>query len=488
VRRSAKAPGQRDVIFTRTIRVRARLVVGVWAATLCLGLGEANAQFRATEPPPADRATDAAAETENQQQFGLPPGLEPPGTPHASLSINDELITAEEIEAAHRQRLEFRQSMFEGDNSGKRADIIKQSIAASIKSLTLIENRPNLFSMRKTLMTQINSAAAGKVGLRAEQFRAFVLKEVVDNASLLLANNLQVRIQGALILSSLTLRPADPRRNLPPVAYAPAYAPLLDALLDPDQPMAVKVIAANGLGRTLMLADLRPQERQIISSGLIAQLADPTTIFWYQRSLVEGLGWSEVTVDEAGLPTVIQRLAEIMVDANRPWQVRAQAARSLGRVRLAGQIKVDLIAYEVAKLFLEMVQEFNENPKPSYWRECFYNTYVTFLADGRLEVQKQAGLLNKLTTAGVGQYRKIVEEAYHQLHPLIQHMAGAPRTAAFPAELIEPLETWLEENVPEDPRIHPALDPISSADPVSASDDDLDEVVKTAGRSDRLQP
>ena len=183
----------------------------------------------------------------------------------------------------------------------------------------------------------------------------------------------------------------------------------------------------------------------------------------------------------------MQKLSQVMVDDKRNWQVRAQAARSLGRASLNSQVRVDLLAYGVADLCKEMAEAHNENPQAAYWGECFWNVYFAF-RHGRNEEPRRAGLINKLTSAGFGQYRPAVIGAYETIHPLIQSLVDNGITARIPDEVLDPLRDWLTENQPSDGlfRVHPNLDPISllnaSSPEVDEADADSEPPADLAGR------
>ena len=123
MRRSAKATGQRNVEFTRRHSVSVRLVTGVCLATALFALKQADAQFTADPPKPGapgvQHTGSGDANSDDQQAFGLPPGLEPPGEPHPSLSINEELITPEEITKFIKEsRGDFNQYLYDAESGG----------------------------------------------------------------------------------------------------------------------------------------------------------------------------------------------------------------------------------------------------------------------------------------------------------------------------------------------------------------------------------
>lgn len=482
MRRSATAPPHRDIVSEHTAHLSFRLVAGAFAAIIWIGADSLHAQFDAKQKDKPSQLGGAADDEEAESVFGLPPGFDPPGDPHPSMSIHEELITPEEYQQFRKDAGNWALYMFDGEGTGSKGDLIKRGIEVYVKRLTLFDVPSELDALayaRDKFMRNIANAVPGQTTPKARQFREMVCDEVTKQVVPLLDNNFHIRLQAVYILSELTVQPADFRTGAPPIPYAGAAEPLLSVIEDPAQPMVLKIASTNGLIRILRFGELRAQERQRIAESMMAQLDDPTEFFWYQRLLVAALGWSDVVVDDAGLPTVVQKLSQVMVDERRPWQVRAQAAKSLGRAKLNSQIKVDVLAWGVASLVQQMIEASNEDPGAPYWGECFWNAYLAFKPD-RDEEQRQAGLLNKLTSAGFGQYTQTVRGAYNQVVPIVQYHFDNPRLT-FPGEVVDPLKQWLGENRPPDLKVHPNLDPISSLDPVSSTAEETGTELKTAG-------
>lgn len=471
--------------FGKSVRVSP-----IWCGLL-LGLGfgifsdEIRAQFPlkpkdgaatpTTNPPaPGTRpAQPGVAPANPAAEVEPPPGLmanmKPRGEPHPSMQRENPLVTKEEVAEAEKQRNKFRGALNEGDM--KQQELIANSIKMAILKMSLPENWETVANIREDLLGHLFSAGQlleSKGALRTRDFREFVNAEVVKNATLLSGpeNNYAVRLQAAFLLGDLSIVKENATKAIAEEAYAPAYVPLLAIIAEPDDHPAIiglKIVALNGLRRTLLKATaLKPAERLEIVNTLMPELDKLNLHPWYHRRLLDTLASSDVLSDNSNTPIVVQKIATVMTDAKRPWSVRAEAARALGRARVSGQVKVDLLAYEIAQLARQMVDAYNANPSDVHWRNNFLQLYLAFVPENKDEAARSAGLEAKLTSAGVSQYRQMVVGAKEQILPILQLVIASP--GPIPAENIEKLDQWLENNRPDDFRLHPSLEPITTSE------------------------
>ena len=409
-------------------------------------------------PPPQDAApVEDAAEPPPE----LPPGFKPPGKLPQDMQFEKPLMTDEEEEALKKELLQaaYKNVLFNGDlNPAGVQDLLKKVAKYDVYRLSMRKYRRNLHEIRDALMSDVrNAATLLKAGPQADSFRTYFLQEVVNRAEELLDGNFYVRLQAALVLSHLNLR--EYAQGAPEGPFAPALKPLVAIVDSDEQRQAVKIVAVRGIQRMSLAGIPTETERVDIATRIISELKNPKSHAWYQCRLIEALATIDLAVDRENRAFIIQILTEIVADDGRHWLVRTEAAKGIGRAKISATINLKKVIYEVVKLGRDMIDAYNQKPNAYYWRNCFFNLYLTFQPRDPDEKTRQAGL----KTRDFGDYNALLDSAYQEIHPLAAHVLNA--SSALPEPIpharIDGAEDWLKKNVPENQTVGPGLPPIS---------------------------
>lgn len=359
------------------------------------------------------------------------------------------------------------------DPSKEKADkdrLIEEAIAAKKEVPRELKEpliREQLAELRDRLVRDVNGA--GKLAENPQagrNFREFYFKEIVARAAELLDGNYHVRLNAVILLGELTISEGDPRKNIPDEAYTDAAYPLLKVIEDRTQPDSVKIAAVRGIHRILQLGKPNPELKLRISQSLVAELKRPEMHWWYQMRLAEALGQADAVLDLNRVPIVAQTLMETLLDRNRHCVVRSEAARSLGRIPLDGNVNAGLIAFEVAHLAQELASEFNKKPNGAFWKDCYFKIYLAFRPFDAAGEKRGDGLLTKVQKAAQSKHKAMVDEAYKQSLSLVNHVYPDRNNAPIPDTLLTPVTDWLKKNQPTDDRLAPNLPPLRTATPV----------------------
>lgn len=365
-----------------------------------------------------------------------------------------ELMSEDEYEQFRKEkRIKFGNTLRLSSLSDADRKLIEEGVRWWIYGLTMKKFRAELPKKRSEIMRgfHLNAKNAGPV-------RDFLLKEVTARASeLLQGSNIHVRINAVVLLSQLTYDEGDSKRDIPARPYVPAGVPLLSVIKDDSQLNAVKINAVNGIARIARHGDPSNIERLEYAKTFVAELQKSDLHFWYQWRLVEGLGAIGISNDFQGnRPFVVQMLATILIDKQRDWLVRCEAARSLGRIPLNPDINVSLIAFEIINLTHQMAQAYNKTPATFNRIDCFAKLLEAF--DER-DGTRRTGLLERNSGAAN------VRPGYDYLSLMVQHLIATQRRAPFPTESMQKMTDFLKENQPENYRVAPSEPPLAVATP-----------------------
>ena len=246
-----------------------------------------------------------------------------------------------------------------------------------------------------------------------------------------------------ILLSELNLEEAIRRSDKHAVAYNPAYKLLLEILNDKDQLEAIHIAAVSGLTRILLYGELIELKRVEIAKSLVEHLQRTDTHYWYQSRLVKALSAVDTLYigRSHNKEEVVLALTSAMMDKNRHWMVRSEAAKSLGRLPMK-----QATAVEVSKLIVDLTQqmatEFNKAPNKFFWKGCYWDAYLAFKTESAhvAHFWPAPGLL-----AGNGSGR--VKDAYTAILPLVKHVLKQ-QPVPIPNGLISATTQWLQDNPP----------------------------------------
>ncbi len=470
-----------------------RPAIGVLAVGFCLPLAMAQ-QSAPQNPNQTEQPAVDEAETETPMEESKPPEDAPP-----VMRLTKELITADEVETLRKEVLKERHTIL---FSNARLDEKSKQVIAKwakwrIYAMTLESNRRKLHELRNDLMRDISYAGRSRSVAPKDKlaFRYVMCEEVTKRAAELLDNNFYVRLNAAIILGQLNLT-EDVVSTLEVVeeqAYVGAAIPLLEVIKAPtgggvdEQLEAVKIQAAIGLGRINLLGppgDLNRNVenqnfRNLMAKTLIAQLQDKKSHDWYQKRLIDALGSIDLVNDiSTGRPIIVQALGEVLADRDRHFCVRSRAARSLGRCPLPPGLNIQKLVHQILRLENEMALAYQKSPNEYYWLDCFQDVYFAFHPVADSEV----AMYGSRRVPGLNQKNlgPLVQEAYQQhVVPIVAHVITQPgwtppkdgeewaKNAPIPNQLISGLGKWLQDHLPADHRLAPALpelDPQSPAD------------------------
>lgn len=422
------------------------------SVSLVLVLISAACAGQPVQAPQAGAANQNAAESLPP----LPKGFEPPPKRHPFLDLDKPLLTdAEEAALSSRKAVtNFKNAL---NRAGALQDQDKQALRDGARlrvyKMTMKKHRESLRTLRDEILRDLESVQRIKKGNTPA--RLFLLGEIKDRAAELLDNNLYVRISAAFLLQKLNKEEGYLIKKIPGVAYVPAAAPLLAAVVDKEQHVAVKIVAVTGLSRILTEGEPADVSKRAhdIARALVAQLDLPDLKDWYQWRLVEALGATGIGRDRAsGEPFVIQQLAKVMADERRNWIVRCEAARSLGRVPLAG-VNVSPLVYELVNLAHQMALRFDQKPTRYPWQSCFEQLFVAFRPENVAAVTPRPGLLQQNVTT--------VREAYEMVVAMRNHIQ-TQSNAKMSAELLNKVQGWLQNKKPTSFTIAPGQAPFTT--------------------------
>jgi len=303
-------------------------------------------------------------------------------------------------------------------------------------------------SIRRGIMRDIQQA--GSVVLKekgakaAVAFRTIYLQEVLKQSEKYLKGNFYVRLNTALIIADLQVVPGNPFKKTAGVPFAPSATVLKAIVEDPTQPEAVKIVAAQGIGRVLRFGELKNETRYEFANSLIKLIQAKDTHPWYQMRLVEALGGVGLKSFGNNRAFLSKALTAVLVDGTRHWTVRTEAAKQLGRVPLDANDDVKAITHGVANLGVGMSDAVAANPNAPYWKSCYLKLYFAFQPIDQVEKDRGAGLK---TSAPISQ-RKAVNDVYQLMLPMVKTALAWNEPAAIPAEQVSPLKDWVRGNTP----------------------------------------
>jgi len=427
-------------------------VIGALSLVMCLETAVSRAQQDDSPPAPATESDQpAAAETSDDnkvRQELLPEGFVPAADRLPEVTIEDPKMTSEEeVETLRSLRQDKFSSVIRDGVLNKQSEQILQRAAAYyVNRLSMPSHRKELKKMTDDVLLSIRTAGKSQSNPATRRtFRRFYLQEITDRTTELFKGNLFVRVDAAVILGGLILVPKD-SANPNDVAFGPALKPLLDVVVDANQPDAVKIPAVNGIGQVVATAGLDTLTKMDAAAALINQFDDPKVDAWYQEVLIKTVASIDVALDRDNKPFIVVACVEAMSDSKRPWLVRATAAKSLGRATIdTERVNLEALAYVIAEFTRDMTAAYNKNPKTfPLARSCFWNAYLAFKPDST-ENAGQAGLLRFATP--------IIQGAYQQVVPLARAVLsvrrGEKRAPLDDAQLVE----WLQKNKPMNQRV-----------------------------------
>ncbi|MFN7765923.1 MAG: hypothetical protein ACK5WR_25440 [Planctomycetaceae bacterium] len=411
---------------------------------------------------------------------GLPAGFVPSEEPPVWMTTDEqapphrfeELEKDEPKEAKTlRNRLQaIRQAgVFANDEERK---LIEEYVEYRLAQMTRPENRLGgktpAHALQDQLYREINPPNLTKSD--KSEVRLFMANRLVALAPQFLNNyHFVPRLQTAILLSRLSELVETPGSGTQgqDVHFTKGMSELLKVVRQDkkETPAGVRTWAILGLVRLAKLPELKLVERSKIVETLTEQLnqsADEP--WWNQYRLIEGLSELRTIALADKRPIVAQAMARILVDPEREWLVRSEAAYGLGQLNYESGVDLGLIAHEIGQLALKMNEKVLEQPKDRRWRLCYVKLYGAFkpLETGGFGLLKQCQEKGSLAA-----YRSAVNGVFEKLVPVISTVIKKPENLAGPHEA---LKEFLAANPPRGDRIHSAEEPLHTKSPSGAAE------------------
>ena len=384
--------------------------------------------------------------TTNPDSETLPADYVPPKEKNPLADLDMPIASPDELEKLKKEDGKFQPVLNKAQSDDASKAVIRNGIRYRLAQMCQaenfkIENLHKLYEMRVKLRSYLNNAGSAAKDLKPDdlkKFRLFVMQELVKQATPLLENNLYVREQVVILMGlELELVQEDTRKAVSAEAFTPAFDPLVKTILDPKQPESVKLLAVNALTRILKIGTPNVNERTRIAEALIAELAKPGTHWWYQMRLSGALG--SVALDQLKQPIVVTALKDVVSDPKRTWTVRAEAAKSLGRIPLPPASDPSSVVRAIADLALQLAKAAQQKPEDPQWKTAFWKVYLAFMPldakDTDATKTIKAGLLNNVTASGAAKV------PYGLIVPMVSAILKDLRLTA--AQL-SALEAWLK--------------------------------------------
>jgi hypothetical protein len=415
------------------------------------------------EQPPAElspaaqalKEIDDAPPDEQPKLEGpeLPEDFHPPGQIPEVFTLRKPLMTDEEIAKEENDLRRYNTGrgvetvLRLGDPSNENKQALKRWARMLAAKMTAVKEWRELNDIASTQLLNIRNAALSQTNdARRREFREAMCAAMTESLSGVLDNNFYVRLQAVNFLSQLDVIPESQsgRDRRPPETYVPAMQPLLKVLADSEQPEAVKVRAAAGVGRIAEYAQLIPAELKFQAADVLTkELAREDTHYWYQMRLTEALAALEFDYNRNRQPIVIDGLMAVIADKNRHCMARTAAAKALARTRLpAGAFNDKAAADRIVRLAHEMSLDYNKNLSRVHWVECYANLYMAFVPADQNELQRlpNDSLLRRGTLPAA------MNDAQQRIRPVVSHVLGqkrGQRPQPIPQEMIQRLNDFL---------------------------------------------
>jgi hypothetical protein len=398
----------------------------------------------------------------------LPPGLDLPGERSKLLGgeFQKPKITLKEFNDFRPNMSKYVQALRAGDATGTAKSLIEEGIRIQILGMSIPEKQEEIAAMRKKVARDLNNfAGVGDPNERRQRsFRAYVFDLAIKHCMEL------------TLLNQLEIVRADRRIRAPAEPYLNVLPSLRTILLDPEQDTAVKIVAARGVERIVSSEVLSISRNELLTTAeeLISELkrtsaeSDNTepVFFGYPLALMDAARATKIDVNRPGRPFIVQTLAEVITNKSADPRVRSHAAFTIVRVPLVPQVRLSVIAFQIASLADELSGEFNRSPQAFYWPECYFKIYAAFQSLDETEKMRNIGLLNQSKLPAFANEQDasgatiditaLIADTYNSVLPVVKFVLDNDRgTNTIPPATSAPLSEWLKGNSPNPNSIAP---------------------------------
>lgn len=309
------------------------------------------------------------------------------------------------------------------------------------------------------------------IAQRDTAFQRDFTAKLLEVAPQLLSNHMIARTQAMLALSRL--------------GDKAALDLLLKQLADPEQPVVLKALAAQGISTIATGQTLSVSDQARAAEALVALLRDPEEAFWPARvRALEALGNLRQISTIVGRDQALMAQAALLIlsdPAQRP-EVRAWAAWAIGMMDVPPSyppVNYSLLAYQFARLAAAIGDEILIAPPE---RVKYLTGLLVFQVFGGIEGSPAVRYSGLLKARALGENASTVRE----IHELVEGLATdclqltrAAGTLAGPAKdavksRLAALKVYLAKNPPKNLALVPGAPPLQVAEPDSASAEPAD--------------
>ena len=233
-------------------------------------------------------------------------------------------------------------------------ELIRRGIRYRLGMICQKVNAPSYYADFQRDLHSIDNKAGNRDAVAA--FHQRVLTEVIAQIAPLMKtqNQLYARLQLTQLLGELNHASDLVMPDEPAKPFEPAAPLLIQILATPQEPLAIKVSAVNGLRRILHNCELDAAVLVKAAETLVNELKDQAKHDWYQSRVIQTLAVLDLSKSSLGNHAlVVDVLKSVLADEKRDRTVRAEAARSLGRV----QIPPSIDAATVTKAIVEFANK-----------------------------------------------------------------------------------------------------------------------------------
>jgi hypothetical protein len=363
----------------------------------------------------------------------------------------DWLMNPSEAQAFQRTSLlNARKSLSAANPSNQQIADIQKIVRFYLSQLTH-DDRNNL------PRTVIDRLLNNTLSFASAKSKEIMLQEIVARAAELVNHPDDiVRYNALSLVVQLSVKPAVFQGGVetPAVPYNPSLKLFIPVVADPQQYLACRILAAEGLTRICRDGDGAPSsnEKSDIAMALVSALRNtpPSSedgIRWFRFKVIKALGFVDRIDNSAKQPIAIEALLDVIVNPQESWLNRAMAAQSISQLPYESNVNVPLITYELARLLADMGEQAVKAASPG-WREPFTRLYLAFRpAMAKQAKEKKWGLLYEIERTGLNASAPYVKAAWSVAFPVLKpFVENLPQPAVEPA--VKSLREWIQANPP----------------------------------------
>ena len=392
-------------------------------------------------------------------------------TPYSPDScVTEALISQDDVDGFKKKERAFKDALKEDRVSPGVRDRLTVGADYYVYSLTLPDRRAEAVREIPDLIRQIDLFSRPATRDEINALLVEKLSEVLQQCEF------ATRLGAVTFLMQLNETEYDAKTGTLPKPYWPAGPVLASVLENPDETAAVKIAAAQGIGRLFTDGDppanveddifRRTVEvlRQTLSGELppvnAGKHADALVV-----ELIQTLGRYDAPTNLRLEPIGVETLLEIFLDESQTDFVRAQAlyAISTTPLYLDDRFQLEPLVTAQMRFARRFLDRYNEDPR--YWsnRWVVAYLYLSFKPATPEEAEEGHGWLAMTTPTkkqsspfrSSGTY---VQTALDTIKPVFQTVVGQRplEQPKIEAAAIEAIDAWLTENASDQP-VHPAI-------------------------------